>query len=92
MPDQIVDAGAAQGLQAYADRAFPLVGWVVMQGMPEHPGKMVARLVTEDRTAYVLVADTLAELRAQLPPGLVRSERLSSDPPGVVEAWFSAPA
>lgn len=62
--DQIIDARAALGLHAYADRTFPMMGWVVMRDIPEHPGKMVARLVTEDRTPYMLLADTLAALRA----------------------------
>lgn len=90
--DQIIDARAAQGLHAYADRTFAMVGWVVTRDTPGHPGKMVARLMTDDRTPYVLVADSLTALRAQLPPALVCSERLPCDPPGVVEAWFSEPA
>ena len=34
-----------------------------------------------------LVADTLAEVRAMLPPGLTRSERTSVLSPEVVETW-----
>ncbi len=90
MPDQILNAAAAQGLHAYADRTFPMVGWVVMRGLPAYPGKLVARLVTEGQTAYVLIADSLSEIVRQLPPGLERSERQPSDPPEVVEIWFSA--
>jgi hypothetical protein len=89
MPDQIIDAGAAQGLQAYADRAFPMVGWVVMRGLPAYSDKVVARLVTADQTAYVLIGDTLAEVQEQLPSGLERTLRQPSDPPEVVEVWFS---
>jgi hypothetical protein len=63
MPDRIIDAGAARGLHAYADRTCPMVGWVVMRGLPAYCGKLVARLVTEDQTTYVLIADTLAGLR-----------------------------
>jgi hypothetical protein len=37
----------------------------------------------------VLVADTLASVQAQLPPGLVRSERQPVDLPEVVEVWFT---
>jgi hypothetical protein len=36
-----------------------------------------------------MVADTLAELQAMLPPGLARSPRQPVDPPEVVEIWFS---
>jgi hypothetical protein len=38
-----------------------------------------------------MVADTLAELQAMLPAGLMRSERQLGDPSEVVEIWFSAP-
>ena len=51
-------------------------GWAVMAGPPGGrwlPGE--------------LVADTLAEVRAMLPPGLTRSERTSVLSPEVVETW-----
>jgi hypothetical protein len=38
---------------------------------------------------YLLVADTLAEIQAQLPAGLVRYERQSFHPPDVSEIWFA---
>ena len=38
---------------------------------------------------YLLLADTLTGIRAMLPPGLVRSERMPADPPEVVEIWFA---
>jgi hypothetical protein len=38
---------------------------------------------------YLLLADSLAGIRDQLPPGLVRSERMPGDPPEVVEIWFA---
>lgn len=41
-------------------------------------------------TPDMLVTDTLAELQAQLPPGLVQSDRQPVDPRGVVEYWFPA--
>ena len=65
------------------------MGWVVTRDPPEHPDKVVARLVTEAPTPYVLVADTLAELHAQLPPYLARAGRQPADPPEVVEIWFA---
>jgi hypothetical protein len=37
---------------------------------------------------YVLVADTLEELRAQLPAGLTYSERQPADAPEVMEVWY----
>jgi len=90
MPDQIIEAAMAQGLYADACRAHPMVGWVVMQDLPEYPDKFIARLVTETPTPYLLIADTLADLHAQLPlSATVRMDRAPADPPEVVEVWFS---
>jgi hypothetical protein len=90
MPDQIIDAVMARGLHADACRSHPLVGWFVLQDLPEHPGKLAARLVTEGPTPYILLADTLAELHAQLPPHLMRTERHPAEPLQLVEIWFPA--
>jgi hypothetical protein len=73
MPDQIVDTVMAGAVQADAARTHPLLGWVVVQHPPEHPAAaFAARLVTDGPTPYVLVADSLAELHAQLPERLQR--------------------
>jgi hypothetical protein len=61
-----------------------------MRGPPDYPGKMPARLVTDRPTPYLLTADSLAELQAQLPTGLVRVERQPADLPEVAEIWFPA--
>ena len=90
MADRIADAAMARALHADACRSHALVGWVVMRDPPEHPDKVVARLVTETPSPYVLVADTLAEVHARLPAALARSERQPADPPEVVEIWFPA--
>ena len=42
-----------------------------------------------ERAAIRRPADTLAELQAMLPPGLVQSPRQPIDPPEVMEIWFS---
>jgi hypothetical protein len=55
-----------------------------MQDLPKYPGAFMARLVTDTPTSYVLLGHTLAEVQAQLPPGLERS-----DPPEVVEVASS---
>jgi len=92
MPDQIIDAAMAVGLHADACRAHVLVGWIVMQDRPEYPDKVIARLVTDEPSPYVMLdvmlADTLAELQASMPSGLVRMKRTPMDPPDVVEVWF----
>jgi hypothetical protein len=88
MADQIIDRTTAEGLQADARRDRLLVGWVVVRDQPG-PGQFTARLVTEAPTVYVLRADTLAELHAQLPPGVERSDRQMAAPPDLVEIWFA---
>jgi hypothetical protein len=88
MSDQIIDAAAAQGLHTYATRIYPQVGWIVMRDQAEYSNKFVARLTNNTPTPYILLADSIAALHAQLPPGLVRSERQPVDPPEVVEMWF----
>jgi hypothetical protein len=90
MADQVIDAAMARGLHADACRSHALVGWVVMRDPPEYPDKVTARLVTDAPSPYVLLADTLAEIHAQLPPHLVRTERQPADPPEVAEIWFAA--
>lgn len=90
--DQIIDAAMASALQADAIRTQPLVAWVVTRDEVTYPGEFVARLVTDTPTSYVMLADTLAGLQAQLPIDLVRTDRQPADPPGVVEVWFPAAA
>jgi hypothetical protein len=65
-----------------------LVGWIVMRDQPNYPDEMIARLVTDGPTPYILLGHTLAEVQVQLPPDLQRSERQPSDPPEVVEVWL----
>jgi hypothetical protein len=90
MDDQIIDPAMAASLHADACRTHPLVGWVVMRDPPDYPGKVTARLVTNDgQSPYVLVADTLGDIHAALPPGLERSDRQPAEPPEVVEIWFA---
>jgi len=66
--------------------------WFVFQPAPAHPGKVMARAHTMDHRGEVwlpgvLVADTLEELRAMMPAGFTRRDRVSVDPEGVVETW-----
>jgi hypothetical protein len=64
---------------------------VIVRDQIDYPHRLVARLGTDQLTPYVLLADTLGGLHAQLPPGLVRSERQLSDPPEIVGTWVAAP-
>jgi hypothetical protein len=87
---QIIDPAAARSVQEDAARTHPLFAWVIMRDLPDYPGAFVARLVTDTPTAYVLIGNSLAEVQAQLPPGLERTERQNNDPPVVAEVWFPA--
>ena len=89
MSDQIIDATRARGLHTDACRSHNLIAWIVMHEPSEYPDKVVARLVTNAPTPYMLLADSLAELQAQLPGGLTRSDRQLADPPEVLEIWFA---
>jgi hypothetical protein len=53
-----------------------------------YPGQFVAHPLTNGPTIYVLLADTLEELHAQLPPGMMWSDRQPADLSEVVEIWF----
>ncbi len=88
MTDQIIDAMMARSIHADTADKNVLAGWIILRDPPEHPGKFVARLATTHPTIYVMMAETLAELQAMLPPGLERSPRQPADPPEVVEVWF----
>jgi hypothetical protein len=86
--DQIIDATMARSIQADAARTHPLLAWVIVRSEAAYPGQFVARLVTDAITPYVLLADTLGELHAKLPPGLVRSDHQPAGPGVVMEIWF----
>jgi hypothetical protein len=88
MPDQIIDALIALSLDEDIRRAHPLAAWVVMEDQPGYAGRLIARLVTQSPTTYVLVASSLSGLRAQIPPGLERAPCQNGDPPGLIETWF----
>lgn len=89
MNDQIIDAAMAQAIQADANRVRALYGWIILRELPEHPGRLVARFAIDHPTVYVIVAETLASIHEQLPPGLDHSPRRLNDPAEVVETWFS---
>ena len=69
--DQIIDADAARSLHTDACRSHALVAWAVLWDLPAYPERYAARLLTLSTQAspYLLLADTLAGLRAMLPPG-----------------------
>jgi hypothetical protein len=87
LADQVVDTETARALTGDVGRDHALVAWIVVRDQPR-PGEFIARLAAATPTPYVLRAATLMELRAQLPAGLMRSERQPADPPDLVEIWF----
>src|SRR6185437_9616295 len=81
MTDHVTTPEMAATLYVEAIERRELPAWIVFQDEPDYPGKVIARLATDTPTAYVLVADTLTELRAVLLPGLTLTERQPADPP-----------
>src|SRR3954453_15540072 len=83
-----------RALHADACRTHAIVAWVVLWDLPAHPNRCAARMATSGAmpSPYLLLADSLAGIRDQLPPGLVRSERMPGDPPEGVEVWFAGEA
>jgi hypothetical protein len=54
VPYQIIDAVMAHSLQDDAARTHPLFAWIIMEDLPEYPSALVARLVTDAPTPYIL--------------------------------------
>lgn len=78
----------AQQLQEDAGRNGVGMIWVVIE---EEGRYYVAFTVTEDGVGSGwLAANSLAELRQQLPLGLLRSNIELSETPGIVEIWGPA--
>ena len=63
--------------------------WVVYEEPPAFPNQYVARRYRSYvETGEYVVGDTLNDVRAKLPPGLMRLERSSQDDPMVRESWI----
>lgn len=85
----------ACSLQASTNRDRDLLMWAIYDNPSDFPGKFVARPVslfhsTPEKLAFldfVLVADSLAEIRKMLPPGLTNLGADSRDEPHIVETW-----
>ena len=62
--------------------------WIVFDSPTDFPGFYVARRFKMNQpTSDVLTAATLEDLRALLPPGLIRLDRTEHDQPHLVEVW-----
>lgn len=76
-----------------ASRAGRLPMWVVCRPtVSDYPGKWTARmwrtLPEPMSTQFLLMHDTLEDLRGLLPPGLARLERNPDDDPVIEETWI----
>jgi len=89
--DQLIDAAMARSLHADACRKHTAVAWAVLWDLPAYPERYAARMATSDQapSPYLMLADSLAAIRAMLPPSMTRSERMPADPPEVVEIWLA---
>lgn len=58
-------------------------GRIVMWNLPAYLERYAARLATNGASPYLVLADSLAGIRAMLPPGMKQSERQPADPPEV---------
>lgn len=68
-------------------------GWTVYDHPADYPQHFVARRWIARggaviATAEMFTADSLEELRALLPPGLIVFPRSPSDDPTIVECWM----
>lgn len=63
--------------------------WVIYKNPLDYPNKFVARKwLTDIPTQTLHTADTLEEIRKQIPTGLVNINRQPSDDPTIVEVWI----
>jgi hypothetical protein len=59
-PDPIIDAVMARAIHADAVRTHLRAAWVIVRDQIAYPGDVVARLITDELTPYVLLADGTA--------------------------------
>jgi len=87
-----LSAAAVQAMHDDAAARGKWLLWTLTDTDIEHPGRYVACAHEADHTGGkllpgVLVARTLAELRAMLPAGLTWQGPTSMLPPDVLETW-----
>jgi hypothetical protein len=74
-------------------RSIRLQGWTIYDHPSDYPQSFVARrwVVVDGEvvpTTDMFTADTLVELRAMLPPGLICFQRSRDDDSAIVECWI----
>jgi DUF438 domain-containing protein len=90
--DQVIATRKAEELHSECMEQGVLPMWTVTWNTSDYPRKAVARLtMTIDvvlQSPYVLIADSLEELREELPAHLIKLERHPGDDPVIVEVWL----
>jgi hypothetical protein len=85
VPDQIITPKLAAALHQRALELSDPPMWEITEDGPGLPGVLLARLITDRATPYVLIASSLEDLRAKLPPRLVRRDSQPAGSPAVME-------
>lgn len=84
----------AGGFPCESTNSDSLSLWTITRSPLDFPGKHVARrhiVMPDDEagpTADHLVGDTLNQVRALLPAGLINLGRAPTDAPAIVETWI----
>ncbi|MGE3279938.1 MAG: hypothetical protein AB7H90_00980 [Alphaproteobacteria bacterium] len=86
-----MDKEEALRTQNVARNADELLIWTITWGTADFGEQFVARpfLARANRFMHrYLLGDTLDDIRAQLPPGLIRLDPQPNDDPVIVEVWL----
>ena len=91
--DVRLDHDQAEDLHRRATNQGQLVMWIVTWNTSDYPQEAAARPHfigpgTVNTQKFVLLADTLDELRQQLPSGLDKLDRAQNDDPVIIEIWI----
>lgn len=67
-----------------------IVFWTVYDNPTDFPGKFICRphSISRGTFAHHMIGDTIEEVRAKIPRGLIQMPRRLTDDPKIVEIWF----
>lgn len=92
--DHLINSEQACDLQAEAQQSGILLMWTVTHNTADYGNLWTARpqAIQQGKIPisfpFVLLADTLEDLRASLPPNLDNITRAPADDPVIVEVWL----
>ena len=89
--DRVLTPEEADNFQAEAQAADELLIWTVYLHPIDYPGQCIARphgSKIDVPFKVVLRADTIEQLRASIPRGLICLGRDPDDDPKIVESWI----